>query len=82
MLFFSYAIANNIKGGIRGLLGIYQITNDALISKSLHQLKDDILDPFLSLLRDNSKLAHVVRVFPDMRFKLAKILCSGKLTPR
>ena len=33
-LLLSYAIANNIKGEIRGLLGIYQITNDALISKS------------------------------------------------
>ena len=30
----SYAIANNINGEIRGLLGIYKITNDSLIAKS------------------------------------------------
>ena len=33
-LLVSYAIANNVKGEIRGLLGIYQITSDALIAKS------------------------------------------------
>ena len=33
-LLVSYAIANNVKGELRGLLGIYQITTDELISKS------------------------------------------------
>ena len=33
-LLVSYAIANNIKGELRGLLGIYQITSDELVSKS------------------------------------------------
>ena len=33
-LLVSYAIANNVKGEIRGLLGIYQITSDELIAKS------------------------------------------------
>ena len=33
-LLVSYAIANNVKGELRGLLGIYQITSDELISKS------------------------------------------------
>mgnify|MGYP007000308155 CR=1 len=33
-LLVSYAIANNVKGEIRGLLGIYKITNESLVSKS------------------------------------------------
>lgn len=33
-LLVSYAIANNVKGELRGLLGIYQITSDELVSKS------------------------------------------------
>ena len=33
-MLISYAIANNIKGEIRGLLGIYKISDDNLISKS------------------------------------------------
>ena len=33
-LLVSYAIANNIKGELRGLLGIYQITSNELVSKS------------------------------------------------